>query len=121
MSPEKQRIAIAKACGWKDHDDPEVMKLKVGWTMPEKWCLDPKGVLRFNHDRPDYLHDLNAMHTAWKTCISFKDRVHPRYRRILRSICERDRGLFGEWDALNATAAQRAEAFLKTLNLWTDD
>ncbi len=66
MNKEEQRIAIAEACGWKNADHPDVMKLKHGWTMPEKWCMDPNGVLRFNHDRPNHLNDLNAMHDAEK-------------------------------------------------------
>jgi len=55
MTNEAQRIAIAEACGWKNADHPDVMKHKQGWTMPEKWCMDPKGVLQFNHNRPRQL------------------------------------------------------------------
>ena len=52
---------------------------------------------------PDYLNDLNAMHEAEKV---LNDHQWDDY------ICQ-----LGH--AMGATAAQRAEAFLKTLNLWT--
>jgi hypothetical protein len=111
MKPEKQRIAIAEACGWKNADHPDAMKLKQGWTMPEKWCMDPKGVLRFNHHRPDYLNDLNAMHEAeqnirhdhdsWGKYLVFLSRSAPECRVF-------------------STAAERAEAFLRTVGKWEE-
>jgi hypothetical protein len=116
MTPEAQRIAIAEECGWKNHNHPDVMQLKQGWTMPEKWCMDPKGVLRFNHDKmPDYLNDLNAMHDAEKmlTADQFE-----QYRWILWDICKQVR--VKDWYRcyLSSTAAQRAEAFLRTIGKW---
>jgi hypothetical protein len=125
MNKEKQRIAIAEACGWKNADHPDAMKLKQGWIMPEKWCMDPKGVLRFNHHRPDYLTDLNAMHEAEKT---LTDEQIARWQRDLWLTCEND---FYALEAcappivlrrfISATAAQRAEAFLRTIGKWEDD
>jgi hypothetical protein len=110
MNKEKQRIAIAEACGWKMHDHPDAMKLKQGWTMPEKWCINPKGVLRFNHHRPDYLNDLNAIHEAEKVLNNVQ---RERYRtELVYSQAGRD---------VFATAAQRAEAFLRTIGKWEDD
>jgi hypothetical protein len=82
------------------------MQFKQGWTMPEQWCMDPKGVLRFNHDRPNYLNDLNAMHEAEKVLTS--EQV-TSYVYSLESMNER-------WSTpAFATAAQRAEAFLRTI------
>ena len=123
MTPEAQRIAIAEACGWKSWDHPEVMAKKEGWTMPEKWCMDPAGELRFNHDRPDYLNDLSAMHEAE----SAKDFYHnQRWIECLVDVGLRATALTLEktngWDwalvCARSTASQRAEAFLRTLNLW---
>jgi hypothetical protein len=109
MNPEKQQIAIAEALGWKNPQHPDAMKFKQGWIMPEKWWLCPKGALRFRHNMPDYLNDLNAMHEAEKVLTTEQREFH--YPRNL-----------GGWvDPINiiyATAAQRAEAFLRTLNLW---
>ena len=73
---------------------------------------------------PDYLNDLNAMHEAekmlwgmdWSNRYAFNDNLANtlKGRTVNRN----------EWDAetlLDATAAQRAEAFLRTLDLWPDD
>jgi len=120
MNPEQQRIAIAEACGWKNHNHPDVMQFKQGWTMPEKWCMDPKGVLRFNHDRPDYLNDLNAMHDAEKVLTNEQDL---EYSEALEQVVE---GRFVTNNAedmrrlRSATAAQRAEAFLRTIGKWRE-
>ena len=111
MTPEQQRIAIAEACGWKNADHPDVMQFKQGWTMPEKWCMDPKGVLQFNHDRPNYLNDLNAMHDAEKALTSEQLEV---YCNILHKP---NHGVY--W-AIHATASQRAEAFLRTIGKWEE-
>jgi hypothetical protein len=123
MTPEAQRIAIAKACGWKEPDHPEVMKFKVGWSMPEKWWMCPQGVLRFKHDMPDYLNDLNA---AREAVLSLPKGQRKSYVNELQDIVQRDND-----DALvqpdldfywcNASAKQMSEAFLRTLNLWTDE
>jgi hypothetical protein len=112
MNQQQQIIAIAEACGWKNADHPDAMKLKQGWTMPEKWCMDPKGVLRFNHHRPDYLNDLNAMHEAEMVLIL--DCVWATYLDKLSVVV-------AEKSLVNATAAQRAEAFLRTIGKWEDD
>ena len=99
MTPEQQRIAIAEACGWVHHhthpSEPERRQLR--------W--------RFISDLPDYLNDLNAMYEAekaltpdqWVGYWSFLEPLacHPNHTSII-----------------HATAAQRAEAFLRTLNLW---
>jgi hypothetical protein len=112
MTPEQQRIAIAEACGWKNHDHPDVMQFKQGWTMPEKWCMDPKGVLRFNHDRPNYLNDLNAMHEAEKVLAQRTTDVLGSYQLYCQVLLD----FFGS--GVSYTAAQRAEAFLRTIGKW---
>jgi len=66
MTSEKQRIAIAEACGWKWIRSPEQVAFTAGFTMPDKWVIDPHGTLQFPHNAPDYLNDLNAMHEAEK-------------------------------------------------------
>ena len=111
MSQEEQRIAIAEACGWKNADHPDVMKLKHGWTMPEKWCMDPNGVLRFNHDRPNYLKDLNAMHEAEKV---LNEKQEDIMNSTLWNIMDGRKYLW------HATASQRAEAFLRTIGKWKE-
>jgi hypothetical protein len=107
LTDEQIRIAIAEACGWMDcrfwrgnrNDDP------VG-TAPDG------GI---NTILPDYPNDLNAMHEAEKALdINLDTPDSPRYRysHFLYAICRPEQQPF------RATARQRAEAFLRTLNLW---
>ena len=106
MSPEKQRIAIATACGWTD---TQIIDGKYGQT-----------------DVPDYLGDLNAMHEAKKV---LWDRLLLEFVKKLADITCSAMGF--RWEKLttddhlilvaNATAEQEAEAFLRTLGLWEDE
>jgi len=116
MTPEQQRTAIAEACGWKNHDHPDVMRLKQGWTRPEEWCMDPKGVLRLNHHKPDYLNDLSAMHEAQNSLTAEQARC---YDRELQKIGHRNclAGAFGLW---HFPAKWKAEAFLRTIGKWKE-
>ena len=98
MKPEEQRIAIAEACGWisfKNGTDgfaPRDRKINILCDI-----YDPL---------PDYLNDLNAMHEAEKVLNS---EHWDNYCAILDKL---------DGPSISATAAQRAEAFLRTLNLW---
>ena len=96
MTPEQQRIAIAKACGWVE-------------SPYGKWSNDGL-ILRDPLNPPDYLNDLNAMHDAEKI-LSPTSEIE--WHNQLQNVCG------CSWRVMiRATAAQRAEAFLKTLNLW---
>lgn len=139
MNPERQRIAIAEACGW------EMWTETTGKHWWERGIHRPDGsqiVWGYECDPylsweaaveddciPDYLNDLNAMHEAEMTLSPTPDELeicHGRYTEYLHSLCkvcgypENERILFA-WPIVTATAAQRAEAFLKTLNLWQDE
>ena len=93
MSPRAQRIAIAEACGWKDE------------------------IVKAFHGLPDYLNDLNAMHEAEELFYAKADTLEG---------AERMRG-YSTWLChlakypLRATAAQRAEAFLRTIGKWEEE
>lgn len=113
MSPEAQRIAIAEACGWKLSD-------KYGTNMWHNPDGTPIGFL------PDFLHDLNTIHDA---ALSLKIGKRSTYGVELRQIVVRDQtpemadpdgGPLPDLYFYEATAAQRAEAFLRTLGLWKD-
>ena len=107
MTPEQKRTKIAEACGWQSRTRNE---LHLGsphtWTQ---WCNSeyPWGVT----EPSDYLNDLNAMHEAEKH-LGLK---YDQWTRELRAICERDRRCIE-----SATAAQRAEAFLRAIGKWED-
>ena len=97
--------------------------------MPYDICMCGDGVKSYAHstehpfvpmaDIPDYLNDLNAMHEA-------ESNLPPEQRGLLRFHIESilDQKHYGtialaDWcEQYCATAAQRAEAFLKTIGKW---
>ena len=116
MSPEKQRIAIAEACGWEScgwrpvHSTNKATDLLLGGT--EDWWRNggENTVARFA-ELPDYLNDLNAIHEAEKVLAG--QQVHA----YVTTLCLEVQPSPSLW---NATATQRAEAFLRTLTKWED-
>jgi len=117
MKPEKQRIAIAEACGWKMHDHPDCLAKKEGWVSRgwETWVMNPSGLLVFKHDIPKYLNDLNAMHQAEKVLQDDREAAFRGWLWLAHGQPELRCAI------VHATAAQRAEAFLKTIGKWEDD
>jgi len=112
MNQQQQHIAIAEACGWKMHDHPDCLAKKEGWVSRdwETWVMNRGGLLVFKHDIPDYLNDLNAMHEAEQELNNVQ---RERYRtELVYSHAGRD---------VFATAAQRAEAFLRTIGKWEEE
>jgi len=101
MKPELQRIAIAEACGWERCSGGGSCGV---WKTPTG--INPQNTNEFKI-LPDYLNDLNAMHDAENTLDKNQEAMY--YDRLC--------AISGVM-AYRATAAQRAEAFLKTLNLW---
>src|SRR4051812_24108178 len=100
MTEEAQRIAIAESCGWENHPCGNGVS---GW-------IERVGEYELRHfECPDYLHDLNAIHEAEKV-LGMDQRTD--YIRVLNA------GDFGYRRLAFATAAQRAEAFLRTLGKW---
>jgi len=109
MTEEQQRIAIAKACGLTIVSDGITHHLTPCGKKTEH---DPEGCLL--KECPDYLNDLNAMHEAEKMLIE-KDRS-----RYTDNICGITPCAYDGWfSCAHATAAQRAEAFLRTIGKWT--
>lgn len=107
MTPEQQRIAIAEACGWriKRRDITGFNVWEPDAKLPAQLCNNLENKI------PNYLNDLNAMHEA--------ERVLTSDLRI--DYLEEVSAFTGSYGAsLYATAAQRAEAFLRTLNLWKE-
>lgn len=135
MDKEKQRIAIAEACGWKDIRLIEFFNEEGGWTapggkrdyiqgMPNSYAPDGTEV-------PDYLSDLDAMHEAEKVledpqengrlmatyCIWKLPAVCGIYTKANESSWA---GSTMTYWLIHATAAQRAEAFLRTIGKWEE-
>ena len=121
MKPEAQRIAIAEACGWKAWDHPDVKSVTWKWLYPGDHVMSPKGRIVPFDDIPDYLHDLNAMHEMEKTLTKSQRVAYEGTLTAMWWACAQKGGETSSWMHIHATAAQRAEAFLRTLNLWKDE
>jgi hypothetical protein len=114
MNPEQQQIKIAEACGFYKEEP---------W-LDGRPCWGHKD--HFKHigfeEIPDYLYDLNAMHEAEKTLT--QDQMIDYSRHVGKSVTmylPASRAAWMDFRLIHATAAQRAKAFLKTLNLWTEE
>lgn len=119
MTPKAQQIAIAAACGWTEIEGCTCREWQSRGCPPE-WTAHKKHL-------PDYLNDLNA-------CAEFEEVLLPDnaaysqrnfYAAELGRITRNDNGRGWKplsnddcFVILHATAAQRCEAFLRTLNLW---
>jgi hypothetical protein len=121
MSPERQLIAIAEACGWT-----EIFTVNDGVMRGIPPSVAPHGSVRV----PDYLNDLNACHKAVKSQDWIFSKRH-QYRQHLMKIVTRDitidedTVMEDKWtvaagECIEATAAQRCEAFLKDLGKWEE-
>jgi hypothetical protein len=90
MTPKAQRIAIAEACG----------TMRWSYALPQK-CVAASV--------PKYPEDLNAMHEAEKV---LNQGQKEDYFFIILNF-------YGNWPkAIQATAAQRARAFLRVIEKW---
>ena len=113
MNEEQQRIAIAEVCGWKPCDN-----CNCGYWIPPTETHWRQAI-----KLPDYLNDLNAMHEAeqmlWRMDWRLRDDFIDHLARIINPIhgYRMQDGI----DLLDATAAQRAEAFLRTIDKWTSN
>lgn len=105
MSPKAQRLAIAKHVGWKQKEDCWVAPNGDVWPVMQGCPAYEYGT----NILPDYTWDLNAMHEAESTM-----ECPEQYETELIRVCK-------ETPSWHATAPQRAEAFLRALNLWKND
>lgn len=114
MTDQEMNEAIARACGWTD-----LRSVRSSFNSSETWTIgkvpnsDRKAVIPF------YTSNLNAMHEA--EALKASDMLWcQNYQEKLRYAC--DASGF-DWETCfiwHATARQRAEAFLRTLGLFTE-
>ncbi len=104
MNKEQQRIKIAEACGF---DKSHWLELKGGIVFGTSGSL------------PDSLNDLNAMHEAEATLDCVQQFAYAAYL-YYGDPHEHAWDQVAAFEIAHATAAQRAEAFLRTLNLWEE-
>ena len=148
MNKHKKNIAIAKACGWewkwvhrgygslgktyglkivapnshldcRVEEDPMMIQEEFQYVKNEE-RFSASGKSFCLSELLDYQNDLNAMHEAEKFLQGepgYHSERWAKYERELYKICKNING-FGPY---HATSAQRAEAFLRTLNLWTEN
>lgn len=117
MSNKKPlQVQVAELCGWHNTHTLEVSGCDVwyGWH-PEKHPMHAKS---YEHPLPRYTEDLNAMHEA-EECLgdAFDD-----YCLYLQGITpgEDNYSLVAPlsfWDLVHADARQRAEAFVKAMEV----
>lgn len=135
MSPDAQRIAIAEKCGWTEISEDKFWCLNANYRVHNFCGQEPLDPEKPDHSTyrniPDYLSDFNAMHEAEKSLnIDQRCRYVEQIEQMVRepeNIAFGDRPTkkfklnhFGRFAVLNATAAQRAEALLRTIGKWVD-
>lgn len=138
MTPIAQRIAIAEALGWEIPAEVYEKRIIAGESprkasgAPPLFGKKPGTENDWSKDVPDFCNDLNAMHEAEKVLTDERGK-DSFVRHLLDCIWRPERKHIdppkgGWWSIttheapklISATAAQRAEAFLRTLNLWDD-
>ena len=115
MTPEKQQIKIAEACGWNRFCSHKVDGQTVQYGHP------PNYTLKYETPLYDYLNNLNAMHEAEISVFSDSGMQRDYSMSLIRVIKEQShlgKSFFSDFDLAHATARQRAEAFLRTLGKW---
>ena len=128
MTPKAQWMAIAAAVGWKNLKWIESPRDEVTgedgqffglWADNPEWGKDSRRRVTV----PDYLGDLNC---AWGF-----ERVIEEAGKTREYLCKlsgitTDKACWkiseaDHWACATATAAQRAEAFLRVMDLWAED
>lgn len=119
MNPEEQDIAIFESLGWKYL--PPVKRDSSFIVRPENLPRWKKGrEIAYKDDIPSYGTDLNAMHEAEK---SLPSSLTQKYWWSLCDVTGLD-----QYEAyrdplltVSATAPQRREAFLRTIEKWVTE
>ena len=130
MNPEQQRIAIAEACGWTAKEDKDGFWRAVDPSGNMTYTLWVSEMNVWSAGMPDVLNDLNAMHEAEETldasqCAEYARQLmkhHPTYCVTVldNRFAPTEEIAYQTYQLLHATAAQRAEAFLRTIGKWEE-
>lgn len=123
MTDEEINIAIAQVCGWE-----EIGKYDPCRGISPQWkdarAFDGSPLDPPIWDIPDFCNDLNAMHEA--ELLLYKTNRSPKnYTQNLKKVICLHAGTkkaIMDFDiCITSTARQRAEAFLKTLKIWSEN
>lgn len=122
MTTEQQQVAIAEFCGWKLDKDGH-------WITPQDTFITNR-VCKICHGwmpdaPPDYLNDFNAIHEAEKMLPLEKLGLYAmwlcRVCGILQRVNTTNKFLELHNYIWHATALQKAEAFLRTIEKWKEN
>lgn len=133
MTKEEQHIAIAKATGVPMHARFYYQRAKgSGWRnfktrKDAELSWERYGLVDYPVEDvwipemlPDYTGNLNAMHEAEKV-LTIAQRIQYKHQiGVVMSGGSVGRAIPDWWLIHEASPAQRAEALLRTLNLWID-
>jgi hypothetical protein len=109
MTDAEINVAIAEACGWRE------CRIEVDALGVIGTGISPND---FERSRvPGFVHDLNAMHEAER---ALKDDEQWQYCQNVLIVVARSIPRATWMEALHATAAEKAEAFVRTLGLWKE-
>ncbi len=112
MTTEEKRVKIAEACGWRD--------LKIG-----RHGLHGTLGGKYRRYIPDYFNDLNAcreMRQRVITSPALRVDYMNALRKIVGLLCEKNKAgvpIVSDYDCMDATASEHAEAFGLALGLWS--
>jgi hypothetical protein len=122
MNEHEQIITIAEACGWTLCVFVESIGLVKGFPPPNnptRYGTYENGMAQL----PSYLTDLNAMHDAEQKLWAIDWNSRHIFTDHLANIISGHEVNHFQWGAdhlLDATAAERAEAFLRTIGKWAE-
>jgi len=121
MTDEQIHVAIAKACGWSEIQKSEYAPFGKPYLVGRSPNKSVENLLNI----PDFCNDLNAMHEAEEILsanqrIDFACYLTEPVRDQIYDVMPNDLHYPVCFPAIHATAAQRAEAFLRALNLWAE-
>lgn len=112
MTAKEINTAIFESLGWKYvPPTPKRHSYVIELENLPRWTKGRGKRYAYSDDIPDYCNDLNAMREAVLTKKAFPGAAYVDH---LADVLDSS----ASYHLIEASAAQRAEAFLKTLNLW---
>ena len=126
LAQYKKRVKIAKACGWRLSINQWKQQVILQPDGSECWSYDNRGNSygpAASWDSPivkkllpDYFNDLNATHDA-EEMVKDKWITYLDWLVFVKFGAQKEPSIY-YGSLVDATAAERAEAVGKTLNLW---
>lgn len=121
MNPERQRIKIAEAYGYTDvrleeWENVDIKSREIAYGTALRGTLNRKRTFV-----PDYLNDLNAMNEVEKIFNRKQKLEYAGELGYIVALTDNHDESPEVFYCVYASAAQRAEAFLRTLGLWEEN